>query len=113
MIKTSRTGLDIDENAISRLLSASQYTGGHFYKAYYTNGKANKFTSGASGKKGGAADRGTSTRAKDGELVGGGADRIGQDNVGHKLLSMMGWAEGGRIGRTQGGLEQPYVPFAR
>ena len=49
-----------------------------------------------------------SLRARDGEEVGGGAERIGMDNVGHRLLSRMGWADGDRIGKS-GGLEAPYV----
>jgi hypothetical protein len=102
----------VDENALSRLVAASDYTGGHFYKAFYSkSGGKGKFAAGGSGGGGsgkkGPSDRGGSTRAKEGDLVGHGADRIGQDNVGHRLLSMMGWAEGGRIGRTEGGLDQP------
>jgi len=33
---------------------------------------------------------GASARAREGELVGEGAEKIGNDNIGHKLLSMMG-----------------------
>lgn len=57
------------------------------------------------GKKG-PGDRGSSARMRDGETVGEGAERIGNDNIGHQLLSKMGWAEGARIGRS-GGLDNP------
>lgn len=70
-------------------------------------GKGGKSSGG--GKSGGAkgpGDRGSSTRAREGDLVGEGAAQIGQENIGHKLLSKMGWAAGDRIGRT-GGLEAP------
>lgn len=56
----------------------------------------------------GGAGGGAGSRRRDGELVGEGAERIGGDNVGHKLLSMMGWAEGDRIGKGEG-LDNPWV----
>nr|XP_018267262.1 uncharacterized protein I303_01247 [Kwoniella dejecticola CBS 10117]OBR89420.1 hypothetical protein I303_01247 [Kwoniella dejecticola CBS 10117] len=101
LTKNKRSGTLVDEIKIDRLLSASQKVGGSFYKALYTRGGGGKT---AKGKGGG--DRGTSVRHKEGDMVGHGADKIGQDNIGHKLLSMMGWAEGDRIGRGAG-LEAP------
>ncbi|ORX35975.1 hypothetical protein BD324DRAFT_514435 [Kockovaella imperatae] len=77
-----------------------------FYKALYS-----KYSGGA--KKRGPGDRGTSARMRDGETVGEGADRIGMENVGHKLLSRMGWAEGDRIGRTEGGLDNPIMAIVK
>lgn len=90
-IKTSRTGLHVDEARIDRLLSASSYSGGHFYKALYSRNGAGGGGKGKGDKiKKGPGDRGTSGRAKEGDLVGEGAERIGESNMGHKLLSMMG-----------------------
>lgn len=88
MIKTSRTGLVVDEERISRLISASSFSGGQFYKALYSRGGAGGTARG--GKKG-PGDRGSSTRAKEGDLVGEGAEKIGESNMGHKLLSKMGY----------------------
>lgn len=89
MIKTSRTGLYVDESQLEKLVSASQFTGGQFYKALRSKYVTVK-GKGKGDKKKGPGDRGTSGRAKEGDLVGEGADRIGVENMGHKLLSMMG-----------------------
>ena len=91
----------IDEDKINRILAAAPFTGGQFYKALRTRPRdPNK-------KKKGPGDRGASARMRDGEAVGEGAERIGMENIGHRLLSQMGWAEGGRIGRSDGGLDNP------
>lgn len=93
----------MDEARIARIISAAPQSGGAFYKAFY-KGKGGK--TGTKGKKG-PIDNGASAKAREGETVGFGAERIGMENIGHKLLSRMGWIEGGRIGRSEGGLEQP------
>lgn len=118
MYKNTRSGQSVDYAQIDRLVKASQAPGGLFYKSYFggkkPNGKPNKFDKSGKGKKAGktttAHGNGNmpSLRARDGEEVGGGAERIGMDNVGHRLLSRMGWADGDRIGKS-GGLEAPYV----
>nr|XP_019049269.1 hypothetical protein I302_03051 [Kwoniella bestiolae CBS 10118]OCF28199.1 hypothetical protein I302_03051 [Kwoniella bestiolae CBS 10118] len=97
LTKNKRSGTLVDQIKIERLISASQKVGGSFYKALYTRGGKAK-VKGQSG--------GPSIRHKEGDMVGHGADKIGEDNVGHRLLSKMGWAEGGRIGRGAG-LEAP------
>jgi hypothetical protein len=101
LTKTLRTGQNVNEEKVTRLVSAATFSGGQFYKALYTKQKSEK-------KKGsGPGDRGSSARMREGETVGEGAERIGMENVGHKLLSKMGWVEGNRIGRMEGGLENP------
>jgi hypothetical protein len=111
LIKNSRSGQLVNHAKIDRLVRASQSAGGSFYKSMYgsgkANGKANKFAS-SKGKSTAAKGNGNmpSLRARDGEEVGGGAEKLGMDNVGHRLLSMMGWAEGDRIGKGAG-LDQP------
>ncbi|WWC66293.1 uncharacterized protein I206_100194 [Kwoniella pini CBS 10737] len=107
LTKNKRSGTLIDEIKIERLLSASQKVGGSFYKALHTRG-----SSGRTAKPKGGGDRGTSVRHKEGDMVGHGADKIGQENVGHRLLSMMGWSEGDRIGRGAG-LEAPIVAIVK
>lgn len=51
-------------------------------------------------------------RHRDGDAVGHGAAAIGEDNIGHRLLSKMGWTEGTRIGMS-GGLEAPIVAIVK
>ena len=87
---------------ISRLLSAAPFTGGAFYKALHP-----RSMDGTKTKRGPVTDRRSSARLRDGETVGEGADKIGMENVGHRLLSKMGWAEGAWIGKSGGGLENP------
>jgi hypothetical protein len=115
LIKNKRSGQIVDYAKIDRLVKASQAPGGLFFKNFFGgkkgNVKPNKFASSAQGKRTTTAKGNgnmPSLRARDGEEVGGGAERIGMDNVGHRLLSKMGWADGDRIGRS-GGLEAPYV----
>ncbi|KAL4246617.1 Splicing-associated domain-containing protein [Abortiporus biennis] len=44
---------------------------------------------------------------REGEVVGHAAPKIGETNIGFKMLAAMGWAEGERIGLTSKGLEAP------
>lgn len=111
LIKKARSGQAINHDQVERLIEASTFSGGMFYKNFFGGGgaklkgkKADK--SGKGGKAGPSRQPMPSLRARDGEQVGGGADKIGIDNIGHQLLSKMGWAEGDRIGRT-GGLDAP------
>lgn len=96
MIKTSRSGIGIDEAKVSRLINASSQTGGLFYKAFYSkfNGKSGGAGGfGKGGKKastGPSRGTGSSARAREGDQVGEGAEKIGMDNIGHRLLSKMG-----------------------
>ncbi|WRT64174.1 uncharacterized protein IL334_001103 [Kwoniella shivajii] len=103
LTKNKRSGTLVDVRKLERLLSASQKVGGGFYNALRTRGSKPK----AKGPSGGP-----SVKHKDGDMVGHGADRIGQDNIGHQLLSRMGWAEGDRIGRGAG-LEAPIVAIVK
>ncbi|ELU42477.1 heat shock protein Hsp88 [Rhizoctonia solani AG-1 IA] len=96
LTRTSRTGININENKIRRLVNAdNEAIGGgvaEFNKAFYRR----------------VDDGPAKSRIKthDGEIIGHRAAKIGEDNVGHKLLSKMGWSEGDRIGMS-GGLADP------
>nr|XP_019000524.1 uncharacterized protein I203_06941 [Kwoniella mangroviensis CBS 8507]OCF63985.1 hypothetical protein I203_06941 [Kwoniella mangroviensis CBS 8507] len=103
LMKNKRSGTLVDEIKIERLLSASQKVGDSFYKALYTRGGKAKVKGQSSVP---------SVRHKEGDMVGHGADKIGEDNIGHRLLSKMGWAEGDRIGRGAG-LEAPIVAIVK
>ncbi|GAA6058013.1 hypothetical protein JCM3770_006646 [Rhodotorula araucariae] len=67
-----------------------------------------KALEGASGQKSGGG-RGQLGKNAEGAVVGQGADRIGEDNVGFALLKKMGWTEGGQIGLSGQGLHEPVV----
>ena len=108
LIKTSRSSIPENSTKISHLLSASRQSGGDFYKAMYSKPAKTRGKS-----KGGAArESGNAVRHREGDLVGEGAEKIGGENVGHRLLSKMGWAEGDKIGRT-GGLDAPIVAIVK
>ncbi|KAJ8292405.1 Mechanosensitive ion channel protein Msy1 [Rhodotorula toruloides] len=66
-----------------------------------------KALEGASGKgKFGAGGRGGGLgKNSEGAVVGEGADKLGEDNVGFALLKKMGWTEGAQIGLSGGILE--------
>lgn len=101
LIRTSRTGLKIDEPKIRRLLRAAEDAedgAGAFNRSYYRQGNDGE---GGSGGK-------VRIKTKEGEVVGRTAARIGMDNIGHQLLSKMGWTEGERIGMS-GGIADPLV----
>lgn len=104
LIKTSRSSLEMvtarSERKLQGILGGSRSNGGDFFKSKY--GKKDKTALPGSTARTGAGTQ----RHKDGDAVGGGASAIGQDNIGHRLLTMMGWTEGDRIGRS-GGLDVP------
>lgn len=63
-------------------------------------------------KHGGRFD--TMPRHKDGDEVGKAAPKIGQANVGFRMLASMGWAEGDRIGGDAStGIDAPLTAFIK
>ncbi|KAH8813394.1 hypothetical protein DL96DRAFT_1625966 [Flagelloscypha sp. PMI_526] len=50
--------------------------------------------------RGGPTGGGAKIRPREGEIVGSAAPKIGASNIGFKLLEMMGWTDGDRIGLT-------------
>jgi hypothetical protein len=103
--KTTRTGWGVDEAKVKHILSRANRWGG--------GGKSNGKTS--------------MPRHKDGEEVGKvqldipfypkfskltrgcsqAAPRIGQSNIGFRILQSMGWSEGDQVGVSSGGLHVP------
>ena len=83
LIKNSRSGMSINEDKINRILSSTKNNAALFksFRAKTGGLKAPK-------KAGGAQDSGA--RHREGDQVGEGAERIGGDNIGHRLLSNMG-----------------------
>ena len=100
LIKLARSGIEVDHRRVSRILSGAQGSFGIGTKAA-AHGK------GKDPKKVGQTGWGSHTpRNCEGAAVGYGADKIGAENVGHKLLLMMGWREGAGIGQV-GGIAEP------
>ncbi|GAA5945889.1 hypothetical protein JCM10213_008224 [Rhodosporidiobolus nylandii] len=66
-----------------------------------------KALEGASGKKGGRSGGGGMGRNHEGAVVGQGADKLGEDNVGFALLKKMGWTEGATIGQSSNAILEP------
>lgn len=109
LYKTKRSGADVKEERRERLLTAAPFSGSMFHKTLYA-----KSSHGGAKTKGRDWASGATAKPREGELVGHGADKIGTDNVGHKLLSKMGWAEGNKIGRGSGsGIDAPIVAVVK
>ncbi|KAJ3524945.1 hypothetical protein NMY22_g10781 [Coprinellus aureogranulatus] len=93
--KTTRTAPGrVDERKVARIIRKSGGPGA----------RGNDFTSGSNPYKGGGG-KVQVPRHKEGEVVGKAAPKIDATNVGFKMLAMMGWSEGERIGMD--GLEAP------
>ncbi|KZS98497.1 hypothetical protein SISNIDRAFT_514546 [Sistotremastrum niveocremeum HHB9708] len=88
LIKTTKTGIGIDERKIRKL------TGGRVEMNGSNKGRV------------------FAGRHRDGDEVGKEAPRIGESNIGFKLLAQMGWGEGDRIGMT-GGLADPLTAIIK
>jgi len=99
LTKKVRSGTGIDQDRIAKILRASKEAGpgsnmAAFNRAYYRKGPSGGGAKNVSGHV-------------EGEVVGAKAAKIGETNVGYKMLQMMGWSEGGRIGLTEGGIVDP------
>ncbi|KAK0197483.1 hypothetical protein F5146DRAFT_1015527 [Armillaria mellea] len=91
LTKTTMTGTRTNEAAISRIMRR----GGNF-------GDGGEFVN----KKGKGKGNNLLPRHKEGDEVGKEAPRIGQSNIGFRMLASMGWSEGDHIGMS-GGLKDP------
>lgn len=113
LIKTSRSGVNPNRKKIGRILKLE--SSAYFSQATWSakSGSGNFTMPGTKSGKGGAKMGGQDmAKRREGEVVGEGAKSIGQENLGHKLLSKMGWTEGTRIGKGEDGLAIPSVSFA-
>ncbi|KAL1704324.1 hypothetical protein EV121DRAFT_280507 [Schizophyllum commune] len=104
LTRTSRTGYAVSERKIGRIVRGAGGHGGMFGSSSYGGEKGKK------GKGGGAPVR--VPRHREGEEVGGTAPKIGESNVGFKMLAMMGWQDGQRIG-VSGGLDAPIAAIMK
>ncbi|KAI4521431.1 hypothetical protein K525DRAFT_239119 [Schizophyllum commune Loenen D] len=104
LTRTSRTGYAVSERKIGRIVRGAGGHGGMFGSSSFGGEKGKK------GKGGGAPVR--VPRHREGEEVGGTAPKIGESNVGFKMLAMMGWQDGQRIG-VSGGLDAPIAAIMK
>ncbi|EMD33822.1 hypothetical protein CERSUDRAFT_160116 [Gelatoporia subvermispora B] len=90
LIKMTRSGIGINEKKVRRILKEADPS---WIAPDWDRGR---------GKGKGVA----LPQHREGEVVGKAAPKIGESNVGFKMLAAMGWAEGDRIGLS-GGLDAP------
>ncbi|KAL6301264.1 hypothetical protein BKA93DRAFT_471941 [Sparassis latifolia] len=93
LIRTSRSGIGINKKKIARILRADG-TG------WDTPGRGGKNAAASLAKH------------REGEEVGKAAPKIGESNIGFKMLAAMGWTEGDRIGLS-GGLDAPLTAIMK
>lgn len=118
LLKTARSGKNIDYTAVNKAAKACDKGGiGNFYKTLHLARKAAQVE-----KKSGQAAKPKMMPHKEGTIVGHEAKPIGQEvcytfyekiflsrlqSVGYKLLAMMGWNHGQKMGQSGEGLEAP------
>ncbi|KDR67781.1 hypothetical protein GALMADRAFT_257616 [Galerina marginata CBS 339.88] len=97
LTKTSKSGLAADERKVAKIMRRSGGMGARGDSFIYD-------------KKGKAPA--SMPRHKEGEEVGKAAPKLNESNIGFRMLAMMGWAEGDRIGFT-GGLDVPLTAIIK
>ncbi|KAJ8518020.1 hypothetical protein ONZ45_g4880 [Pleurotus djamor] len=94
LTKTTRSGIGINEGKINRIVRRS---GGRGFQGEVAKG---------------AKKDNSAMKMREGEEVGKAAPKIGESNLGFKMLASMGWAEGDKIGLS-GGLEGPLTAIMK
>lgn len=92
LTKTTRTGILVNEAKVAKI--ARRGGAGAAFVRYDGGDK-------------GKARASAMPRHRDGDEVGKAAPKIGESNIGFKMLASMGWAEGDRIGVSTSGLHIP------
>ncbi|KAJ2924755.1 hypothetical protein H1R20_g12338, partial [Candolleomyces eurysporus] len=102
VVKTTKCGPGrVDERKVARIVRRSGDPGS----------RGNDFTSGSRGGKGGKG--GWVPKHKEGDEVGKAAPKIDATNIGFRMLAMMGWSEGERIGSVGEGLDAPLTAIIK
>ncbi|KAF5376261.1 hypothetical protein D9615_008521 [Tricholomella constricta] len=94
LTKTSMSGINVNEKKVARIVRQAGGGGGRGGEFMGSNGR------------GGRGGNSSMPRHKEGDEVGKAAPKIGDTNIGFRMLALMGWSEGQRIGVT-GGLDAP------
>ncbi|KAF8965559.1 hypothetical protein BDZ97DRAFT_1903998 [Flammula alnicola] len=98
LTKTTRSGVGVKEQKIARIVRRSGGMGA----------RGDSFIYDKKGKGPPAA----MPRHRDGDVVGKAAPKLTEANVGFRMLALMGWSEGTRIGYT-GGLDAPLTAIIK
>ncbi|KAG0335177.1 hypothetical protein BG004_000109 [Podila humilis] len=119
LIKTDRTSMPLHPGNVNRLLAqddneiaklSAQVQGGRFSKGNNSN------SNNGGGYGGGKKARGGNGGGKgimDGQVVGAAASEISVENLGHRMLSKMGWSPGVGLGASGEGITQPIEAIMR
>ncbi|KAJ7211082.1 hypothetical protein C8J57DRAFT_1483860 [Mycena rebaudengoi] len=93
LTKTTRSGFGVNEAKVAKIARrGARGLGGAGFVGVADKGKGRSVVM---------------PRHRDGDEVGKAAPKIGKSNIGFKMLAMMGWTEGQRIGVSAGGLHVP------
>ncbi|KAF7290024.1 hypothetical protein HMN09_01307400 [Mycena chlorophos] len=108
LTKTTRTGVGaVDERKVEKIVRRGSARG-HEYQ-FVNAGRGAKTAKGENlnGNGKGRGGGGGAPRHRDGDEVGKAAPKIGEGNIGFRMLASMGWSEGQRIGAGAQGLSVP------
>ncbi|CAA7260811.1 unnamed protein product [Cyclocybe aegerita] len=100
LTKTTRSGVGVNEQKVAKIVRRSGGMGARGDSFIYD-------------KKGRSGSGPKMPRHRDGDEVGGTAPKLNESNVGFRMLAMMGWAEGIRIGGATGGLDVPLTAIIK
>ena len=123
LIKTDRTRMPVNPVNVSRLLQQSENELKlNLQEILKSQGRGNRNTPGGGpppsskfnkGKARGGGGGGGSMAAPHGTVVGAEASAISTENLGHRMLSKMGWSPGVGLGATGEGITQPIEAIMR
>ncbi|KAJ3508528.1 hypothetical protein NLJ89_g5705 [Agrocybe chaxingu] len=100
LTKTTRSGFGVNESKVAKIVRRSGGMGA----------RGDSFIYDKKGRSGGGPKM---PRHRDGDEVGGTAPKLNESNIGFRMLAMMGWAEGIRIGGATGGLDAPLTAIIK
>ncbi|KAJ7057672.1 hypothetical protein C8F01DRAFT_1060646 [Mycena amicta] len=102
--KTTKTGMRVDEKKVAWMCRRGGARGTSFVAVSEGGGSG-----GGARAKGKGRAIPVMPRQRDGDEVGKAAPKIGESNIGFKMLASMGWSEGQRIGAAADGLHVPLM----
>ncbi|KAF9203214.1 hypothetical protein BGZ49_006661 [Haplosporangium sp. Z 27] len=118
LIKTDRTRIPLSPVNVNKLLNQSEKELTKLSAQFQGtrkggNGGYGGNGGGGKGKGKGRGSGGGSTTALPGTIVGSSASAISVENVGHRMLSKMGWSPGVGLGAAGEGITQPIEAIVR
>ncbi|KAF8977533.1 hypothetical protein BGZ46_007325 [Entomortierella lignicola] len=116
LIKTDRTRIPLSPVNVNKLLNQSEKELTKLsaqFQGTRKGGNGGYGGNGGGGKGKGRRSGGGSTTALPGTIVGSSASAISVENVGHRMLSKMGWSPGVGLGAAGEGITQPIEAIVR